>query len=160
MITGIYEAHLPVSDLTVSIPFYEKLGMKLAFQNERLAFLWIIEGESWLGLWESDRVEMPYHPSIRHVAFRIDSESLGTVKEWLDERNIEVRTAFKMTPEEQPLVLPNFPHAHAAIYFDDPDGNSLELIAFLETDPTAAFQMMSFEDWSERKRMQGSQHTG
>ena len=159
MIRGIYEAHLPVSDLTVSIPFYEKLGMKLAFQNESLAFLWIIEGESWLGLWESDRVEVPYHSSIRHVAFRIDPESLETVKKWLNERDIEVRTAFKMTPAEQPLVLPNFPHAHAAIYFDDPDGNSLELITFLETDPTAAFQMMSFANWSEEKRMQGSQHT-
>lgn len=159
MLTGIYEAHLPVSNLTVSIPFYEKLGMKLAFQNERLAFLWIIEGESWIGLWESDRVELPYHPSIRHVAFRIDPESLRTVKEWLGQRNIEVRTAFKMTPEEQPLVLPNFPHAHAAIYFDDPDGNSLELIAFLDTDPTDAFQMMSFEDWSERKQMRASAYT-
>lgn len=72
---------MPVSDLTVSIPFYEKLGMKLAFQNESLAFLWIIEGESWLGLWESDRVEVPYHSSIRHVAFRIDPESLENGEE-------------------------------------------------------------------------------
>lgn len=150
MIKGIYEAHLPVSDLTESIEFYERLGLKLAFKNEKLAFLWIIEGESWIGLWETDRVNLPYHPSIRHVAFHIDEGSLESIKGWLEERNIEVRTAFRMTPEQQPLVLPNFPHAHAAVYFDDPDGNSLELIAFLETNPQEAFELMPYVEWTKK----------
>lgn len=30
LIKGIYEAHLPVSNLRNSIEFYEKLGLKLA----------------------------------------------------------------------------------------------------------------------------------
>lgn len=30
MIKGLYEAHLPVSDLQQSIIFYEKLGLELA----------------------------------------------------------------------------------------------------------------------------------
>lgn len=55
MIKGIYEAHLPVSDLTESIRFYEKLGLELAF-------LWIMKGESWIGLWKSGQVDLPYHP--------------------------------------------------------------------------------------------------
>ena len=29
MIKGLYEAHLPVRNLEVSIPFYESLGLKL-----------------------------------------------------------------------------------------------------------------------------------
>ena len=29
MIRGLYEAHLPVRNLKVSIPFYESLGLKL-----------------------------------------------------------------------------------------------------------------------------------
>ncbi|MGV2527735.1 UNVERIFIED_CONTAM: VOC family protein, partial [Bacillus thuringiensis] len=51
MIKGIYEAHLPVSNLQQSIRFYEKLGLKLAWSDESTAFFWIEDGKSWLGLW-------------------------------------------------------------------------------------------------------------
>ncbi|CKG41695.1 Uncharacterised protein [Streptococcus pneumoniae] len=43
MIKGIYEAHLPVSNLQQSIEFYEKLGLKLAWSDESTAFFWIEE---------------------------------------------------------------------------------------------------------------------
>ncbi|WP_353047626.1 MULTISPECIES: hypothetical protein [unclassified Exiguobacterium] len=46
MITGLYEAHLPVKELERSIAFYEKLGLACAFQNERVAFFWIEHGKS------------------------------------------------------------------------------------------------------------------
>ena len=151
MIEGIYEAHLPVTRLERSIPFYEKLGLTLAFRNEKMALLWIKEGESWIGLWESDRAELPYHPSIRHVAFRIQADHLETVQAWLSSREIAVRTAFRMPPEEQPLVLPNFPFSHGAIYFEDPDGNSIELITYLkrEDEPNP---ILSYEEWKTRQQ--------
>lgn len=38
MMKGLYEAHLPVSDLKTSIAFYEKLELTLAHENERVAF--------------------------------------------------------------------------------------------------------------------------
>lgn len=68
MIRGLYEAHLPVSNLQESIKFYQKLGLELASEQEKLDFFWIVKGESWLGLWESETVNLPYHPSIRHLA--------------------------------------------------------------------------------------------
>ncbi len=43
---------------------------------------------SWLGLWEGEEVETPYHPSLRHVAFRVEYEELRRAKEWLEERGI------------------------------------------------------------------------
>lgn len=46
MMKGLYEAHLPVSDLKASISFYEKLELTLAHENERVAFLWIEKGKS------------------------------------------------------------------------------------------------------------------
>lgn len=52
MIKGLYEAHLPVSNLEVSIEFYEKLGLKMAWRDEETVFFWIEEGRSWIGLWE------------------------------------------------------------------------------------------------------------
>lgn len=151
MIKGLYEAHLPVSNLLKSIEFYEKLELELAFQNEKLAFFWIEKGRSWLGLWETDKVGTPYHPSLRHVAFQVDIEEMENAKEWFEAAGITVRTAFGFSSENQPLVLPNFPHAHAAIYFHDPDGNSLELIAPLKKDFEERFEMMSLKEWDSKK---------
>ncbi len=41
MIKGLYEAHLPVKNLNISIEFYQKLGLKLALRYEKIAFFWI-----------------------------------------------------------------------------------------------------------------------
>ena len=149
MIKGLYEAHLPVSNLQESIKFYKKLGLELASEQEKLAFLWIVKGESWLGLWESDAVNLPYHPSIRHLAFKVNKDEIERAKDWLASNNIEVRTDFGFSPEMQPLVFPKNPH-HAAIYFNDPDGNSLELITPLDMELPNDEKMMSLVDWKEK----------
>ncbi len=148
MIKGLYEAHLPVSNLEKSIEFYKKLDLEIAYQNEKLAFFWIEKGHSWLGLWETDRVNTPYHPSTRHVEFHVGIEEIQDVKIWLEQKGIQLKSAFGFPPEKQPLVLPNNPNAHAAIYFQDPDGNSLELITPLRLDFEEEFQMMSLEEWN------------
>ncbi|WP_349408895.1 VOC family protein [Pseudalkalibacillus sp. SCS-8] len=150
MIKGLYEAHLPVSDMERSIAFYQKLGLELAHRGKKLAFFWIEKGTSWLGLWETKEVSIPYHPSIRHLAFQIDSSDMDHIKAWLKERGIEVREAFGFTPEEQPLVLANTPHAHAAVYFQDPDGNSLEMISPLAIDTNEHHDMMQLKEWKEK----------
>ncbi|AUS08339.1 glutathione transferase [Laceyella sacchari] len=147
MIKGLYEAHLPVSDIEKSIVFYQKLGLELAYKGEKLAFVWIEKGKSWLGLWETDQVTLPYHPSIRHIAFHVSIEDITQAKKWLQEKGIEVKEAFRFSPERQPLVLPNNPQAHAAIYFHDPDGNLLELISPLRLDVEEEFEMMELADW-------------
>lgn len=41
MIRGLYEAHLPVSNLKKSIEFYQNLGLELAWRGEDGAFFWI-----------------------------------------------------------------------------------------------------------------------
>lgn len=152
MIKGLYEAHLPVSHLSASIEFYKKLGLKIAYQNEKLVFFWIEKGKSWLGLWETEKVKITYHPSLRHVAFKVDLEDIKKAKEWLTQRGIKIRTSFGFPAEKQPLVLPNNPQAHAAIYFNDPDGNSLELIAPLRLDIEEDFKMMTLEEWMTKKK--------
>ncbi|WP_238602139.1 VOC family protein [Lysinibacillus parviboronicapiens] len=86
----IYEAHWPVSDLQKSIEFYKKLGLELAYVQEKLAFLWIDKEESWLGLWESDNAHLAYHPSNRHIAFKMDKDDFEHVKDWLQSIDIEI----------------------------------------------------------------------
>jgi catechol 2,3-dioxygenase-like lactoylglutathione lyase family enzyme len=152
MINGLYEAHLPVSNLSMSIDFYKKLGLEIAYQNEKLAFFWIEKGNSWLGIWETDKVKTPYHPSLRHIAFKVDLEDIIQAKEWLEQKGILVRTSFGFPSEKQPLVLPNNPQAHAAIYFDDPDGNSIEFITPLRLDFKEDFKMMTLEEWFNKKK--------
>jgi catechol 2,3-dioxygenase-like lactoylglutathione lyase family enzyme len=128
MIRGLYEAHLPVSNLQQSIDFYQKLGLKLYKRYDKVAFLWIEEEKSWIGLWEGSESKIPYHVSLRHIAFYVDLEDIKKAKTWLKERGIEVRDEFDKGTKET-IVIPN--QAHAMIYFDDPDGNSLELITRL-----------------------------
>lgn len=151
MMTGLYEAHLPVSDIKASIAFYEKLELTLAYENERVAFLWIEKGKSWLGLWKTDISHIPYHPSTRHVAFQIKTSSIEQIKAWLIQKGITIHPMFGFSEEQQPLVLDNPPQFHAAIYFLDPDGNLLECIAPLDLDSADDHEMMTYEDWVKKK---------
>lgn len=151
MIKGLYEAHLPVSNLERSVEFYLKLNLEIAYQSEKVVFFWIDKGKSWLGLWETDKVRTPYHPSLRHVAFRIDRQNMDDIKRWLEERGIAIKSAFGFSGEEQPLVLNNNPQAHATIYFEDPDGNSLECISPLRLNFEETFEQMSLKTWEQIK---------
>ncbi|MCA1002341.1 VOC family protein [Bacillus thuringiensis] len=128
MIKGLYEAHLPVHSLKVSIPFYESLGLTLYKRGDNIAFFWITENKSWLGLWEGAEYKVHYHPSLRHIAFQVSLHDLENAIYWLNQKGISARKDFGMEPIE-PIVFPEL--AHASVYFNDPDGNSLELIAQL-----------------------------
>lgn len=146
MIKGLYEAHLPVSNLQQSINFYQKLGLKLYKEYDKIAFLWIVEGVNWIGLWEGPEAKIPYHVSLRHIAFYVDLKDIKKAKVWLKERGIEVRDEFGIGIEE-PVAIPN--QAHAMIYFDDPDGNSLELITRLPKEVDQP-EKMYLSEWEKK----------
>ncbi|MCK1992098.1 VOC family protein [Peribacillus muralis] len=132
MIKGLYEAHLPVRNLARSIAFYEAIGLQLDHRVEdHIAFLWIEKDKSWLGLWETEKVEVEYHPSLRHIAFQVSLEDLKSSVAWLEGKGYKPREAFGFEPVE-PFVMPHGEYAHAKIHFNDPDGNSLEFICKLE----------------------------
>lgn len=150
MIKGLYEAHLPVRDLKKSIPFYQKLNLELTQpykEGDKVAFFWIEKGKSWIGLWENqEAAETNYHPSLRHIAFEVRLEDLRKAKEWLLEMDIEMREDFGLTPKE-PFVMPR--NSHAMVYFNDPDGNSLELIAYLNKE-TENLDIMYLSEWEKQ----------
>ncbi|MBN8252023.1 hypothetical protein LZP85_08955 [Priestia flexa] len=66
-------------------------------------------------------------------------------------KRIAIRTSFGFDEHRQPLVLPNNLQAHAAIYFDAPDGNSIELITPIRLDTEEDFEVMTFEEWLKRQ---------
>ncbi|OCA84047.1 extradiol dioxygenase [Bacillus sp. FJAT-27225] len=128
MIKGLYEAHLPVKSLENSIEFYERLGLELAFRDEETAFFWIEKEKSWLGLWEGKEYQTPYHPSLRHIAFRVEFEDLKESVKWLESIKVEP-VPFGSRTSIEPFVRPN--QGNASVYFNDPDGNSLELMCYV-----------------------------
>lgn len=155
MIEGLYEAHLPVRNLHESIKFYEGLGLELSHIHEnRLAFFWIKKDHSWLGLWETDKAELAYHPSIRHVAFQVSLENLKGASEWLKYRGYQPREAFGFGPHE-PFVMAHDGMAHAKIHFNDPDGNSLELITKI-ANPNNITSRMYLSEWEKENAINQS----
>lgn len=146
MIKGLYEAHLPVKNLETSIEFYKRLGLQLAWRDEDTAFFWITEGESWVGLWEGSEVETPYHPSLRHIAFRVSYEDLKSSLQWLESIRIQA-VPFGSRTSVHPFIRPH--QGNASVYFNDPDGNSLELMCPVEVPEEFRHitDKLSFAEW-------------
>ena len=125
VIAGLYEAHLPADDLDRAVAFYERLGLEVAYRNERVAFVWVERGRSWVGLWGID-------PPEAHVAFEASMTDLKRSVEWLTERGVEPVEVNGFTePQARPY------QANASVYFADPFGNNLELMCSLPVEPTA-----------------------
>lgn len=148
MIKGLYEAHLPVKNLDISIEFYKKLGLKMAWRDEETVFFWIEEGKSWLGLWEGNEYQTPYHPSLRHIAFQVSYEDLKESIKWLDSIKVE-GVPFGGRKSIEPFIRPH--QGNASVYFNDPDGNSLELMCYVEVPNNLKHitEKLSFEDWEK-----------
>ncbi len=145
MIDGLFETHINVSDLERSIAFYcDVLGLQLGRREEarRAAFLWMGgRGKLMLGLWEKPREQVVH----QHFAFRATVEDvLERSVAWLNERGLSCRN-FLDDGTERPMVFGWMPAI--AIYFDDPDGHQLELIAMLPDKPRPEAGVVSWEEW-------------
>ena len=145
MIKGLYETHLFVQNLEISIDFYKNiLGLELCYfeQERRAAFFWIGKPkEAMLGLWEKPKSEI----DIRHFAFRCEKEDiLNKSIDFLKKRNLHPYN-FLNDKTERPMVFAWMPAI--AIYFNDPDGHYLEFIAVLEGDAKPELGVISYEEW-------------
>lgn len=151
MINGLFETHINVSDLDRSIAFYrDVLGLEMGRRetDRRVAFLWMGGwGEAMLGLWEKP----PGEVIPQHFAFRstID-EVLGKSVAWLEERGLDCHN-FLNDGSKRPMVFAWMPAV--AIYFEDPDGHLLELIAMLPGAPRAEAGVISWERWQELSKI-------
>lgn len=145
MIKGLYETHLFVSDLERSIDFYGKvLGLKQCHYEaaRRVAFFWIgKDKQAMLGLWEKPKDQI----DPRHFAFECDPDwVLNESVAFLKERNLKCHN-FLNDGTERPMVFAWMPAI--AIYFDDPDGHSLEFIGILEGDSKPENGILSYDAW-------------
>lgn len=142
IIQGLYETHLDVKDIERSVAFYQKLGLKLGIQHAKGAFFWVTKPqEQMLALWQAPQEQ----PMIqRHLGFQISLESLLAAEAWLKERGIPLVPNFGREPIE-PIVHPWMPAA--TVYFEDPDGHSIKLLAMLPGEPRQMPGVLYYSEW-------------
>jgi len=119
-IEGIFEIAIRVKDLSRAQTFYRDiLGFEEGMRDEqrRWLFMWVGTRSGMIVLQE-DKGEWP----AQHFAFKITSANLELAATHLRERDITV---------SQPVHHGGM--GGISVYFDDPDGNQLELYAPIET---------------------------
>jgi catechol 2,3-dioxygenase-like lactoylglutathione lyase family enzyme len=149
-ITGLYETHLYVKNLERSIDFYNNvLGLQQCsyIDERRVAFFWIGKPKgAMLGLWEKAKDKI----DIRHFAFTCTKEFiLNESIAFLKSNNLKPYNFLKNNKEE-PMVFAWMPAI--SIYFDDPDGHSLEFIAVLEGEAKPELGVISYEEWMNENK--------
>jgi lactoylglutathione lyase len=141
-IHGLYEAHLTVGDLERSIAFYrDTLGLTLAHRipRRRAAFFWMgAPKQSMLGLWETGSA--PNRLRL-HISFATSLPDVIASIPRLREAGIEPRADSR----DEPVVFGWMPAA--SVFFDDPDGHSLEYIAVLDAPARPELGTMPLSRW-------------
>lgn len=128
---GFYEVFLPVTDVERAISFYvEKLGFVVGRQENPSSALLLYDDNgrrSMLGIFKVEAVERRYH-----ISFRVFEKDVDRMVSFLIERGIEPvhpSRARVQGPMREPIVHGWMPAA--SVFFTDPDGHLLELIADL-----------------------------
>jgi lactoylglutathione lyase len=144
-IRGLFEAHLTVGDLDRSIEFYrDVLGLPLAYRlpARNVAFFWVPTSDrAMLGLWSIGTSPLRMR---LHIAFAVELPHVFESVSALRRAGLTPR-AGNGDPIDEPVVLCWMPAA--SVYFDDPDGHSLEFICMLDETPRPELGQISWSDW-------------
>lgn len=144
-IRGLFEAHLTVRDLDRSAAFYrDMLGLPLAqvIPERNVAFFWVpTPDKAMLGLWSVGAAPL----SMRlHIAFNVGLEHVFDSVVRLRAAGLTPRS-LDHEPIDEPVVLAWMPAA--SVYFDDPDGHSLEFISMLDERPRPELSRLPWSEW-------------
>ncbi|HSB39205.1 MAG TPA: VOC family protein [Gaiellaceae bacterium] len=144
-VSGLFETHLTVSDLSRSVAFYrDVVGLSPAFEmpERGAAFLWIsAPGESMLGLWSLGSAPIGISS---HIAFRASLEDVLGASDRLRGLGITPLSFFGIEATE-PSVIGWMPAA--AVYFRDPDGHLLEYLAMLGSPADPEGRIVPWSQW-------------
>jgi lactoylglutathione lyase len=147
-VRGLFEAHLPVSDLDRSVAFYrDVVGLQLAIElpERAVAFFWCgAPGKTMLGLWSQG--SMPMGMSL-HIAFDAELEDVLQAPGKLGALGQTPYSFFGQETDE-PTVIAWAPSA--MVYLRDPDGHLLEYIAMLDHEPRPDLGILPWSEWTQK----------
>lgn len=151
IVTGaLFEAHLGVRDVELSVAFYrDVVGLQLARHEpgDGAAFFWIgAPGRSMVGLWANGPTPMGVS---LHVAFAASLDDVRRAPRRLRQLGV-TPLSFDLTEADEPSVIAWMPAA--AVYFRDPDGHLLEYLAMLDAPPDPARGIVGYADWVAGRR--------
>ena len=145
MIRSLFETHLTVRDLPKSIAFYQNVvGLELAYElpARNVAFMWIGgRGKAMLGLWGAG--SSPISLKL-HLAFDVALADILAAPNKLRTAGV-TPLGFNGEEVHEPVVIAWMPAA--SLYFQDPDGHSLEYLAILPDAPQPESGIVSYSQW-------------
>ena len=143
---GLFEAHLTVTDMSRAVAFYRDvvgLDVGLELPERGATFFWVGgRGKGLLGLWSLGSA--PLGLSL-HIAFSMPLDDVLAAPGRLREFGITPRSFFGDETTE-PSVIAWMPAA--AVYFRDPDGHMLELLAMLDDAPAPDRGIVPWSKWA------------
>jgi catechol 2,3-dioxygenase-like lactoylglutathione lyase family enzyme len=149
-VQGLWETHLTVSNLERSIVFYrDVIGLTLAHRvpERGAAFFWIgAPRQAMLGLWSTGTSPLALR---LHFAFQVELDTVIASVAALRKAGLSPRSGTRV-PIDEPEVIAWIPAA--SVYFDDPDGHSLEYIAMLPEPARPELGRMALSEWRSTRR--------
>jgi len=120
-IKGVYEIAVRVKDLARAETFYKNvLGLQEGLRDERRNWLFLYAGgDAGMVVLQEDKGEWP----LQHFAFTVSESDINQAAAMLKEKGVSV---------SEP-VYHEWMNS-VSVYFDDPDGHALELIALSAED--------------------------
>jgi lactoylglutathione lyase len=146
---GFYEVFIPVTDLDRSMEFYNRLGFRLGWRDHSSSALLLHNDggtRSMLGLTHVDVVSRSHH-----LSFRVFHGDVDAMVPYLHEKGIATIHPSKSPVQgemKEPVVHGWMPAA--SVFFKDPDGHLLELIADLPDPPRPDVFYCPLSEWRER----------
>ena len=147
MIKGLFETHINVSNYEKSAAFYERLPGLIPLHEDaarKSKFYWIGRpGEAMLGIRENYPSPLVQR---QHFAFRVELNDLESTRRMLHGQGISTTNFFG----ESDAPLSVFPFMPAvSLYFEDPDGHSIELLSMLPDAPRPELAIMPWPEWEK-----------
>lgn len=144
-VTGLFETHVSVSELERSVSFYrDVVGLRLAWREDDrgAAFFWVpAHGTGLLGLWSLGSAPLALR---LHLAFAVEEPDVHAAFERLRSAGVQPLSFFGIATDE-PSVIAWMPAV--AVYFRDPDGHLLELIAMLDAEARPELGVIDWSSW-------------
>ena len=146
---GFYEVFIPVTNIDQSRKFYDKLGFQVGWRDQSLSALLLYDDRGTRSMLGLNQVAVVHR--LHHISFRVFHDDADRMVHYLEDKGIATTHPSKSQmqgPMKEPIVHGWMPAA--SVFFKDPDGHLLELIADLPDPPRPEVFYCPLSEWRNR----------